>query len=78
MSKRLSNMGGGRFEFAPEQLDARKTLRDDIYASAYADLLVGLETALRRADGDVVTRESLEEWLCRKLVEELIRRRDAR
>lgn len=64
-----------KFGLNPRHLDERKDIRDDIYASAFADVLSGLETALSRADGDIVTRDSLQEWLGAKIVNELIRRR---
>jgi len=76
--RKLSAMGSSRFEFEPWELDIRNEIRNDIYASAYSDLLAALESALSRADGDIVTRDSLQEWLGRKLTEEFIRRRGER
>ena len=76
--RKTSNMGGGRFEFAPELLDKRHSIRVDVYASAYADVIAAIEQALNRADGDIVTRQGLEEYLGGRLVQEFIRRREGR
>ncbi|MNW53469.1 hypothetical protein D3C74_310310 [compost metagenome] len=75
LMRKQSLMGSSRFEYDPEQLDKRASIRSDIYASAYSDMLAALESALDRADGDIVSRDNLEEWLGRKLVEEFIKRR---
>lgn len=64
-----------KFGLNPGLLDERESVREDIYTSAYTDVIAALETALSRADGDIVTRESLQEWLGAKLVKEFIRRR---
>ena len=73
--RKLSAMGSSRFEFEPQELDRRYKIRKDIYTSAYADVMAALELALSKADGDIVTRRNLEEWLCQELVKEFIRRR---
>lgn len=75
MMRKLSAMGSSRFEYEPQELDQRYKIRQDIYASAYADVMAALELALSKADGDIVTRQSLEDWLCQELVKEFIKRR---
>lgn len=74
--RKQSMMGSSRFEFAPRLLQERHEQRIDAYTSAYADVLAAIEQSLAKyADGDIVTRESLQEWMGEQLVREFIRRR---
>lgn len=74
--RKLSAMGSSRFEFDINGLDRRKAIREDAYASAYGEVLATIEQMLTKyVDGDIVTRQSLEEWLGQELTKEFIRRR---
>lgn len=73
--RKQSAMGGGRFEFHPEELDRRKEIREDRYATAFCNVLAAIESELSKCEEDIVTRESLEEWLYQRLVQEGIKRR---
>lgn len=75
MAVKRSMMGSSRFEYHPQELDHRNEVRRDVQASAFADVLSAIEIALSRADGDIVTRQSLEDWLGQRLVEEFVKRR---
>ncbi|ALS22162.1 hypothetical protein [Paenibacillus naphthalenovorans] len=67
-------MGGGRFEYHPEELDRRREIREDRYATAFCNVLTAIESELAKCDGDIVTRDSLEDWLYKRLVQERLRK----
>jgi hypothetical protein len=74
--RKQSNMGGGRFEFNPNDLDKRFRERNEIYDSAFQEAWASIQFVIdNHVKPDLVSRDSLTESICRKLVERFIQQR---
>lgn len=66
-----SQMGSSKFEYNPELLDERLSIRIEKYNVALTEVKNALENALNtNVDNNIVTRDSLQEYIIQELIKD--------